>query len=126
VRERKNRSEGLERLCLKRVSLDTPTPERTRHARWRDVEGYLSAALAAFLFATPTIARWFSLSSTAIGLPVFYLILVFGLRGVRSHGGGRFAAYVALTLVAVAMIATLVIVTIEIPAWIKDDKHPSR
>jgi hypothetical protein len=108
------------------AATDVSLPPERRHARRRDVEGYLSAVLAALQFATPTLARWLGVSSIAIGLPVFYLILLFGLRGVRSKGGGRFAAYLALTLLVVAMIAMLVTVTLEFPAAFKDDKHPSR
>jgi hypothetical protein len=82
--------------------------------------------LAALLLATPTLARWIGLSPTTIGVPVFYLILVFGLRGVRSRKGGGIAARVALALVAMAMMITVVSVVLELPAWMKEDHHPSR
>jgi hypothetical protein len=123
---RRRFKEGLKGLRLKRAVSSASQIVTNPRARWRELEGYLSVALAALLFATPTLARWLGVWSTVIGVPVFYSILVFGFRGIRSRGGGRFAAYLALTLVVAAMIAMLVIVTLEFPAVFSDHKYPSR
>jgi hypothetical protein len=102
------------------------SPRNRRHGWWREAEGYVAVALAALLFATPKVARWIGVSATAIGVPVFYLILVFGLRGARSRGAGRWAAYLAFLMLLVALIATLVIIVLEIPASIKENPPSSR
>jgi hypothetical protein len=102
------------------------SPQKKPDGRWREAEGYAAAALTALLFATPTLARWIGVSATAIGVPVFYFILVCGLRGARSRGAGRWAAYLALTVLLVAFVATAVIVVLQIPAFMKGDPPSSR
>jgi hypothetical protein len=105
---------------------DASLPAERRHARRRELEGYLSAALAALLFATPTLARCVGLSPMTIGIPVFWLMVVFGLRGTRSRGPARVVAFVALTLVVTVMVVSFAVAIIKGQAWMRAHDDWSR
>ncbi|HEX8204014.1 MAG TPA: hypothetical protein VF590_26295, partial [Isosphaeraceae bacterium] len=85
---------------------------RTRRG---ELEGYSSLALLVLLFAIPFLPGLPTPLETAIGLTVLSLILVLGLRGIGSgRGGGRYAAWMSVTVLTSTMILSLVIAGIEV------------
>jgi hypothetical protein len=100
--------------------------DSTRGARRRDIEGFLALGLTAVLFAIPITAKWLTLPAMPMGIPIFLLALVFGLRASRSRRGGGIAARISLAVILVSMIVSTAVVIKEGFREMAAEKHESR
>jgi hypothetical protein len=100
-----------------------PETESTRRARRRNIEGYLSLGLTAMLCAIPFVGDWLVVPKMPIGVPVLLLVIVFGIRGSRSRGGGGMAARLSIGIL-VAMLITVFWVAFRY--FLDETGHPSR